>query len=255
MNTWFPPRSFAWLVAGLLLLAPAGLASVQVVASAAAATMPAATQLAQVADDQLKPAADAAWAVLQALRDYVHASQTLDDPKRRAEGLAKARREILSLISMRPEADGELPTYVSLWPAVIARYVDGFERERMTLVAADQQVIVMAEAANPQDKETHDRLYRELTAGLQEQGYSGENLESIRSVRLRRELAQRGIGYPVGATVLITMRKIDGRWKADRLDLRPPHLPAPGSQPAGGPATVTLPGAKAMGRPATQHAR
>jgi hypothetical protein len=246
---------FVWLAAAGLLAARAGLAQAQVVASTRPATVPAATQPAQPGNDQLEPAADAAWAVLQALQDYVHASQILDDPQKRAEGLAKARRELLSLVTIRPESDEQLPTYVAMWPAVVARYVDGFQRDRMTLMQADQQVLVMAVAANPQDKETYDQLYRELTASLQAQGYSGESLASLRSVRLKRELAQRGIGYPVTATILITLRKVDGQWKASGLDLRPPHLPVPGSQPARNPSIITLPGARTTSRPATQSAR
>jgi hypothetical protein len=127
---------------------------------------------------------DAAWAVLQALRDYVHASQTLGDPPKRGEALAKASRTLTSLVGLRPGGDLEtLPTYMSLWPAVIARYVDGFQRDKLIVMPVDpQEVRVIAVAANPKDRRVYDQIFQETTKTLQDQGAAGQDLESRRKI-------------------------------------------------------------------------
>ncbi len=240
MNQWFATKPFAWLAASALLapLVPAVAQS----GEPAPATAPAVTLhgLAPATQDQAP--AEAAWAVLQALRDYVHASQTLEDPQARTEGMTKARRQLMGLVVAPAEMEQDvLPTYVMLWPAVVAHYVDGFDRSRLTVLRADSQTIVTAVAANPHDQEVYDRLLQEITKGLQDQGYSGPDLAARRQTLLVRELARRGIGYPVAATVILTMQNVKGQWKAAKLDLRPPFLPATGSQPSGSqPARVPV---------------
>lgn len=236
---------FAWLVAMVLLLALAGIARAQV----AGATMPATTQATQAANEQLKPAADAAWAVLQALRDYVHAAQILDNPQQRAESLAKARKNLMDLATLRPGGDPEtLETYVLMWPVVVAHYVDGFQRDKMTLMQADQHVLVMAVAAKPDDQQKYDELFQQITKDLQSQGFNGDSLASLRQVRLTRDLAQKGIGLPVTAVVQLVMQNVNGQWKASELDLRPPR-----GQPAASQPVRVVP--RTILKPATQPAR
>lgn len=209
-----------------------------------------------VGQEPFKPAADAAWAVLQALRDYVHAAQILDNPERRGEALAKARTTLTGLIGLRPGGDPEtLPTYVSFWPPIVARYVDGFQRDKLQVVPGNQQLQVIAVAARPEDKRIHDELLEQITKRLQDQRYTGQNLASRLHIDLTRELAQRGIGYPIHATIVLTMRRFNGQWKATELDLQPPRMPAAGSQPARVPASLTPPALGATGKPSTQPAQ
>ncbi len=253
MNRWLSTGSFAWLVAAGCLLALAGSARAQV-ASPATEPTASATQAAQPAGEQLKLAGDAAWAVFQTLRDYVHAAQMTDDPQQRAKALADAQKRLGEEVSLRPGGDPEsLSTYVSLWPAVVARYVDGFQRDRMKVIQAGQQVMVIIVAANPDDQKVHDQLLQELTKSLQDQGHTGEDLTTLRDVRLRRELAQQGIGYPVAATIVLNMRNVNGQWKATELDLRPPHGPT--SQPGRRPSIRVRPGVGPANNPATQPAQ
>jgi hypothetical protein len=250
---------FAWLGAATLLLVSAGGAWAQDAAAAASSPAVASASAPSAGQEPLKPVLDAAWAVLQALRDYVHASQTRGDPPQRGEALAKASRTLTSLVGLRPGGDPEtLPTYMSLWPAVIARYVDGFQRDKLIVMPVDpQEVRVIAVAANPEDRQDYDRLFRETTKTLADQGVTGQDLESRRKVVLTRELAKLGIGYPIQATIILTMRKIKDpqgkvQWKATELDLQPPRSLAAGSQVFRAPATLAPPPAGAISKPSTQ---
>ena len=262
MSQQFTIRSFAWLGAATLLLASAGVARAQDAAPAATAPAAASASAASAGQESLKAAADAAWAVLQALRDYVHASQILDDPQQRGQALAKARSTLTSLVGLRPGGDPEtLSTYLLLWPPVVARYVDGFKRDKLQVVPVDlQQAKVIAVAANPEDRRVYDQMFREITKSLQDQGYGGQDVESRRKIVLTRELAQRGIALPVTATVVMTMRKVKDpqgkvQWKATELDLPPPRVPGVGSQPSRGAASAAPPPAGAISKPSTQPAR
>jgi hypothetical protein len=196
-------------------------------------TMPALAPATQVAQDRLKPAADAAWALLETMRDYVHASQIVDNPRERAGALAAAKHRLMGLVTLRPGGDSEtLSTYVQMWPAVVARYVDGFDRNKMTLMQADRHIVVMALAANPHDQQVYDQILQQIDKDLEEEGLRGEALATRRQVRLIRELAQQGIGYPVSGVVQIILQNVNGQWKASELDLRPPRVPSVTSQPA-----------------------
>lgn len=233
----------------MLLLTSAAVVRAQDGRAAATAPATAPTVVLPADREALKPAADAAWAVLQALRDYVHAAQILNDPPRRTEEMAKAKETLNSLVGLRPGGDPDtLATYVSFWPPVVARYVDGFQPDRLHVLPGDQQVQVIVVAANPEDKRIHDELFEQITQRLQGQGYAEESLVSRRQIDLVRELAQKGIGYPIEATFILTMRQFNGQWKATELDLQPPRVPAAGTQPV-----RSTPGAAL--KPSTQPAQ
>jgi hypothetical protein len=258
----FTIRSFAWLGAATLLLLFVGVSRAEDATPAATSPAAAPASAPSAGQEPFKPAVDAAWAVLQALRDYVHASQTPDAPQQRGESLAKASRALTSQVGLRPGGDEEtLPAYVSLWPAVIARYVDGFERDKLIAMPVDaQEIRVIAVAANPNDRRVYDQLFQETTKTLQGQGATGQDLDSRRKILLTRDLARQGIAMPVTATVILTMRKVKDQqgklqWKATELDMQPPRVPAPGSQVFRRPTIVAPPRAGATIKPATQPAQ
>lgn len=258
MNQWFAIRSLTWLAGAALLLVPLVPAAAQA-GTDAPATAPAMTLRMPAAASQDEGPSEAAWAVLQALRDYVHAAQILDDPQKRERDLARAQREFMDLVVAPPDMDKEvrLRDYVLLWPAVVAHYVDGFERNHMSVLRAESQTLVTAVAIDPKDQAAYDQVFREITKELQEQGYSGQDLAARRQTLLIRKLARQGVGYPVAATVILTMQTVKDQWKVAKLDLRPPFVPAAGSQPSGRGSTQTvLPGKirLQMKMPATQPA-
>ncbi len=245
MNRRCATGSWAWLVSAGLVLATAGAALGQTAAPAAGDAPAASTQ---VSESQRQAAMDAAWQVLVALRDYVHAARIMDDPQRRTKDLTEAGERLVSLATHRPGVAPEmLEAYVKLWPAVVARYVAGFEREALTVQARDRHMIVSVVAANPVDAQVHAEVSARLTEALREQGYDGEELARLRDIRLKRELLERGIGYPIEARINLAMRQVDGQWKAIELDIEPVRsgrVTSRTGQPdsaAGGAATQPVP--------------
>ena len=111
-------------------------------------------------------------------------------------------------------------------------YVDGFDRNKLKAIQADQEVVVLAVAANPADQKKYDEFFQQITKTLQEQGLSGDDLATRRQVLLTRDLAGLGIGCPVTAVVQIKMRNVKGQWKAVELDLLQPRVPMAATQPA-----------------------
>jgi len=215
--------------------------------------------------DGSSTAEDVAWAFLQTLKRRVEAARSAD-PARRREALRRAESDLLSLVWNEGAAreigkrlgredisidPGRMAEYVLRWPATVAHYVEGFRRDRLSVhLADDRSAVATLTAAHPGDRKVAQALFEQITEQLRQEGLSGSDLDSRRTVLLRRELAERGIGYPVAAVISISMAKVEGYWRVTGLTLQPFRL-VPGGPGPIGPLRI---GATPATRPATAPA-
>lgn len=205
----------------LVAIAAMPAAWAQEAAPDAPATAPVATQVAPAT--QSSAAADAAWADLQLLREYIHASRRRAQPGHPQE-FPKVRKDLIDAAYLGQQASPQTVEQVAtLWPSVVSHYVDGFQRGNLVVRQPnDQQAIATIAAVNPNDRQVADEVSLEVRKTLQEQGFSGQDLREREVVLVKRELAQRGIGYPLVATIQMRLTKVNGQWKMSGVSLLPP---------------------------------
>lgn len=168
----------------------------------------------------------------------------------------KARKDLVAAAYLGDKATPlDVETLATLWPAEVAHYVDGFQRERLIVVqTGEHDAMASITAVNPEDQEAADKLAAQIRKDLESQGFSGHELQSRQQVLLKRKLAEQGIGMPLAATIQLNLRNVNGAWKLRSVSLVPP---AAGSRPAAklpqrGPAVFRGPAAASQ---ATQPAR
>ena len=132
----------------------------------------------------------------------------------------------------------------TLWPSVVAHYVDGFRRDSMVVEQPKvREAVATVVAINPQDQEIAEQLEAELRQELQKQGFSGQDLQARLGVLLRRGLAERGVGYPLPATIQVRLVNVRGTWKVQNVVLQAPSR-----------AAVSRPVTRPVEQPSTQDA-
>lgn len=191
---------------------------------------------------------DVAWAMLEAVRDYIRAAR-LREPGPRLTALQQVGRRMMDLTDASQfPTEKDMQGLVTLWPSPLAHYVEGFDRRNLTVIPAADRAVAVLKATNPHDQKLADQLRQEITADLQKQGEQGEALTRRLEIRLRRELARRGVGMPLAATIRVTMARVDGEWKVRDVALVQPTPRSTATRPAG---TVPMVRPQGLRGPAT----